>query len=240
MNSAALLEQLAMLREAGADRFDPVRFRYIEALANRAHGAREPLGERLTEKSSLSLRDYIVASTRAGGDERDNSPLGPVHPTIAALISLRRDLDRNQVGANSCASDFERQLQEQEGELLQGGLFTPAEGDADSVSTQQELTASPLKASQTMRVHQQRRAAEKRIELAIAEGPESPGPLNPQMLAIKALTIMRDISPQYLNRYVSYLDTLFWVEQLDTAANNKADKKNSRVGARAKSKKKTS
>ncbi|MBQ0758665.1 MAG: DUF2894 domain-containing protein, partial [Zhongshania sp.] len=66
--------------------------------------------------------------------------------------------------------------------------------------------------SQKMQVFQQRRAIERRVEIAIQQGPESPGPLNPQMLALKSLTAMRDLSPLYLNRYVNYLDALFWID----------------------------
>ena len=240
MNSDVLLQQVAELRESGADRFDPVRFRYIEALAQRAHSAREPLGEQLTEKSAQALQTYLGARAEACAANEQSKVLLP-SSTVTALAALRRDLNAGQATPLSAISDFEQQLQGQEVELLQGALSASAvieESVPKPASDALDSPAQPLKASQTMRAHLQRRAAEKRIDLAIAEGPESPGPLNPQMLAIKALTIMRDISPQYLNRYVSYLDTLFWVEQLATAANTKADKKNSRVGGRAKSKKK--
>jgi len=29
------------------------------------------------------------------------------------------------------------------------------------------------------------------------------------------LTTMRDLSPHYLSRFVSYIDTLFWLEQAE-------------------------
>jgi hypothetical protein len=35
------------------------------------------------------------------------------------------------------------------------------------------------------------------------------------MLAIRSLSTMQDISPAYLNRFISYVDTLFWLEQAD-------------------------
>ncbi len=241
MTSASLLDRIAELRESGVDGYDPVRFRYIEALAGRAHSAREAVSQRLADKADNALQAYLQASCQPCPKDKQASSRPP-NSTVVALAALRRDVAASQLAAPSGTSDFEQELQDQEGELLQDGLYAPSLTSASeslSVADGGELPAPPLKASQTMRVHQQRRAAEKRIELAIAEGPESPGPLNPQMLAIKSLTIMRDISPQYLNRYVAYLDTLFWVEQLDTAASNKTDKKNSRVGSRAKPKKKS-
>jgi len=54
---------------------------------------------------------------------------------------------------------------------------------------------------------------DKIIARAINEGPENPGPLNPQMLAIKSLINMRDLSPSYLRRFASYIETLLWLEK---------------------------
>jgi hypothetical protein len=51
------------------------------------------------------------------------------------------------------------------------------------------------------------------IARAINQGPENPGPLNPQMLAIKSLTQMRDLSPMYLRRFAAQIETLLWLEK---------------------------
>jgi len=247
MTNLALLEKIAALRAAGDDSFDPVRFRYIEALAIRAQQASEPLNEQLTAKSHRALSNYRNARAAAqelsaASDSAQVQPsAGCQSATVKALAELRQVLDLTQPQSVAGALSLEQEMQAQESTLLQSEMYAASPKPSPSQSAESETSAGPLKslkASQTMRVHQQRRAVEKRVELAIAEGPESPGPLNPQMLAIKALTMMRELSPQYLNRYVSYLDTLFWVEQLDTAANTKADKKNSRVGGRSKPKKK--
>ena len=57
--------------------------------------------------------------------------------------------------------------------------------------------------------------ADKVVNQALAEVPESAGPLNPQRLATRSLETMRDLSPHYLSRFVSYIDTLFWLEQAE-------------------------
>jgi hypothetical protein len=54
---------------------------------------------------------------------------------------------------------------------------------------------------------------DKIIARAIDEGPENPGPLNPQMLAIRSLTQMRDLSPTYLRRFAGQIETLLWLEK---------------------------
>lgn len=51
------------------------------------------------------------------------------------------------------------------------------------------------------------------IARAINDSPQNPGPHNPQMLAIDALTQMRDLSPKYLRRFASYIDTLSWLDK---------------------------
>ena len=55
--------------------------------------------------------------------------------------------------------------------------------------------------------------SEKRVTRVISEGPAAPGPLNPQALVIRTLATLRDLSPDYLRRFVSYADTLLWLEQ---------------------------
>jgi hypothetical protein len=55
--------------------------------------------------------------------------------------------------------------------------------------------------------------SERLVSLANNECPENSGHLNSQMLVTRSLCIMRDLSPSYLNRFVSYIDTLLWLER---------------------------
>lgn len=63
------------------------------------------------------------------------------------------------------------------------------------------------------RQSQVKRNSERLLTRIIQEGPEDAGPLNSQALIIRSLTIMRELSPGYINRFVSYMDTLLWLEQ---------------------------
>lgn len=72
-----------------------------------------------------------------------------------------------------------------------------------------------LKAKRVYQAMAQQQAAERIVQQAIEQGPENPGPLNPQQLAITALTQMRNLSPAYLTRYVNYIDSLFSLEQIN-------------------------
>ena len=49
--------------------------------------------------------------------------------------------------------------------------------------------------------------------MATFNAPEDSGPLNPQMLITESLSQLRDLSPGYLSRFVTYFDTLFWLQQ---------------------------
>lgn len=60
--------------------------------------------------------------------------------------------------------------------------------------------------------------SEKLVTRVIGEGPEAPGPLNPQALVIRTLATLRELSPDYLRRFVSYVDTLLWLEQAGEAS----------------------
>ncbi len=62
--------------------------------------------------------------------------------------------------------------------------------------------------------------AQKLVAQLIAQGPENPGPLNPHTLSIKALSHMRDLSPHYLYRFISYIDTLLWLDKTETRLNS--------------------
>ena len=52
-----------------------------------------------------------------------------------------------------------------------------------------------MESSRRFKQAQLKQMADELVETAIREKPEYPGPLNPQTLAIKALTHMRDFSP---------------------------------------------
>ena len=76
--------------------------------------------------------------------------------------------------------------------------------------------AGELSSAQYFRELRQQRAAQDRVSRALQEAPEDSGPLNPQKLVIRSMLAMRDLSPGYLARFVSYVDTLFWLENTGT------------------------
>ncbi len=55
--------------------------------------------------------------------------------------------------------------------------------------------------------------AEDDVTEAVERGPENAGPLNSHMLVLRTLGLMRELSPDYLRRFMTHADTLLWLEQ---------------------------
>ena len=58
-----------------------------------------------------------------------------------------------------------------------------------------------------------RLSAERRLTQSLAKLPENAGPLNSHQLVHRSLTLMRELSPEYLHRFMAYVDALLWIDQ---------------------------
>ena len=70
-----------------------------------------------------------------------------------------------------------------------------------------------LRSAQNFRDTWSRICAEDEVTQAVEQGPENAGPLNSHRLVLRTLALMRDLSPDYLRRFLSHADTLLWLEQ---------------------------
>ncbi|CAN7642244.1 DUF2894 domain-containing protein [Variovorax sp. LjRoot290] len=158
-------------RERGDHRFDPVRFRFIEALARRAaaHGG-----------DARRILDDRVAKLLAAYDE---------------------DLER----APCADSTTTREGQPHRGALAElvdhVGRHASSYGD------------SALKTLGYFRSTWSRLSADRRLTQSLATVPQNAGPLNSRHLVHRSLMLMRELSPEYLHRFMSYVDALQWVDQ---------------------------
>jgi hypothetical protein len=59
-------------------------------------------------------------------------------------------------------------------------------------------------------------SVQKQVTQAIAQAPQNAGPINSHMLVLRSLGLMRDLSPDYLNRFMGYVDTLFFLDSAET------------------------
>ena len=59
-------------------------------------------------------------------------------------------------------------------------------------------------------------SVQKQVSQAIAQAPQNAGPINSHMLVLRSLGLMRDLSPDYLHRFMGYVDTLLFLDSPET------------------------
>ena len=62
-------------------------------------------------------------------------------------------------------------------------------------------------------------AAEQRLRQTLAQVPPQAGPLNSHHLVHRALATMQEVSPAYLQRFVTHVEALLWMERRQASAN---------------------
>ncbi|MDH6169082.1 hypothetical protein M2282_004246 [Variovorax boronicumulans] len=80
-------------------------------------------------------------------------------------------------------------------------------------SDRMDPATNELKMLQFFRSTWSKLSAERRLTQSLARLPQNAGPLNSHNLVHQSLTLMRELSPEYLNKFVSYVDALLWVDQ---------------------------
>ncbi|WP_455286719.1 DUF2894 domain-containing protein [Cupriavidus necator] len=193
MNNDRAADARAMLdawRESGADRVDPVRFRFMEALARRAAGhggdARRLLDDRLSglvEAYGQALQRAECTADHAGGTVQ---PGESASGTLAGLVDYMR--------ANAQTMDHN------------AASRTPAPRRIAPAAP--ELIDYFRDTWTRVSIGQQLRQSLERV-------PEHAGPLNSNHLVHRSLSLMREMSPGYLEHFLSYVDAMSWLEQLN-------------------------
>jgi hypothetical protein len=180
---------LAALRERGAQRADPVRFRFIEALARRAEGQPEPVSRLLDARLAHALDDYIARHVEALPDDAPPSASASASASAHAPSPL--------------------------GELVQSLARAPAAAAAPGPHHAKSATPE-LQALDFFRHTWARLAVHRSMNQSLAKTPKNAGPLNSHRLVLRSLEVMREVSPAYLNRFVTYVDALLVLDGMGT------------------------
>ena len=61
-------------------------------------------------------------------------------------------------------------------------------------------------------------AVHRSLNQSIAKTPKNAGPLNSHRLVLRSLEVMREVSPEYLNRFVGYVDALLVLDGMGSPA----------------------
>ena len=96
---------------------------------------------------------------------------------------------------------------------------TPRATQTGETATAQPATqpAPELKAVSIFRDAWSKLSTEQQLTQTLAQAPENAGPMNSQHLVLRSLQLMRDVAPDYLQGFMSHIDTLIWLEQADPA-----------------------
>jgi hypothetical protein len=82
-----------------------------------------------------------------------------------------------------------------------------------ATATGQPSARPELRSAQAFRETWSRICAEEEVTEAVQRGPDNAGPLNSHMLVLRTLGLMRELSPDYLRRFMAHADTLLWLDQ---------------------------
>lgn len=206
---------IASLRSAGANQFDPVRLHYIDVLAKRAIAHQGSVKRMLDARLAQALAAFKERFDQAQCDARE-----AVARTVPQYPHAANDLQRLFV-----AGDFKglRQLivilKTSEQRTSLGALVHQLEQHSlENTDVRLEVNAgsrSELKTVRNFRNTWSKLSADKQVAQALEQAPKNAGPINSHMLVLRSLALMRDISPDYLNRFMSYADTLLCLDQCE-------------------------
>ncbi len=178
-------------RECGADRLNPVRFHFMEALARRSASHSGDARRLLNEKLSTLINAYAAEIQGAESAANDAcSKTTPTEPVRGPLTELNAYI----------ASQ------------------APEGGIAATATTTERPAYPELWAIDYFRETWSKVSANQQIRQSQKHVPDNAGPLNSNHLVHRSLLLMGKLSPGYLRHFLSYVDGLSWLEQLNTGA----------------------
>jgi len=207
---------LAALRAAGLAERDPLRLRFLEALARRAaaqQGAARQTLVALLARRLAEARAALAAAT-APSASAPRQTAAPAAAGRAALADLAALLHRLQQAAPS--GDASPPAPAPGPARAAPAMSAMSAMSAEGAQGTPGAAAPPLpelKALRAFRSSWTRLSVQQRLRQSQARLPGNAGPLNAQALALRTLQTLEGLSPAYLACLVSQLDTLGWLEQ---------------------------
>lgn len=172
-------------REQHADRLDPVRFQMMDALERRAANHQGEARRLLDSKLSTLIDTYAGDLEKAASGSAGSAQAAD----RSALVEL---LDHIALSAAT------------RNQVLAAHNVTPPSSNYPTLETLAEFKKiwSAVRAGSQLRQ-------------SLEQVPENAGPLNSGALVHRSIGLMRELSPGYLQQFLSYIDALSWVEQIN-------------------------
>lgn len=199
-NATSASELLGAWRQRQAERLDPLRFRFIEALARRVDAHHGQARRLLEQKLSALLDAYAAdlarmpAATTAETDTDDGAAIADpdTAPAATATATARSPL----------------------GDLLQRFAGGAAHDANDTANAMPPQPAQQLPALDDARRLWTELRSRSQLRQSLQQAPADAGPLNSGVLVHRALALMRTLSPGYLQHFLAYVDALSWLQQM--------------------------
>ncbi|WP_254902541.1 DUF2894 domain-containing protein [Trinickia caryophylli] len=190
-----------MWRASGADRMDRLRFDLIDAMERRTAGYGGEPRKVLDDKLARLVEAYAADLERTCAEARCNAG----QDAAAACADTGADIGRG------------RQARGPLGELADKlSSRWPASGqdDTERGGRAQAGVEPPTDVVDYFRGVWSKVSTERQLRQSLEQVPGNAGPLNSNSLVYRALMLMRELSPDYLQRFMAYADTLSWMEQM--------------------------
>jgi hypothetical protein len=200
---------LDALRASGAAARDPVRFAYIAALARRAATQPPAIRQALTARISAAARELAARPAPATSEISRKSTTSPLAELLAYISQ-----HAHEPPAATETADHQGDLSPRP-RSLRGAVNRHFEQDSKNASASRSGQGPELKSVAYFRNEWSKLSTEQQLTQTLAQAPENAGPMNSQHLVLRSLERMRDIAPDYLQGFMSYIDTLIWLEHAD-------------------------
>jgi len=197
VNTANWQARLDALQASGADHHDPVRFAYLVALTRRAATATEPVRQLLMAKTA-ALADELAARPTPFPEAHPESAAPSPLAELLAYISLHAHVQMEATQPATASVAVNRNFRPN---FQNSSVGNPP--------------AAELKSVTYFRNTWSRLSTEQQLTQTLAQAPANAGPMNSQHLVLRSLEVMRDISPDYLQAFMSYIDALIWLDHAD-------------------------
>ena len=176
-------------RQQHADRLDPIRFHFMDALERRAAShdgeARRILDGRLSALLAAYADELDKAATHADSARCMTTPDASTDGALGELIDLIADRAASR-----------------------GDLTTRDAAQPPSSFPELGALADFKKIWSKVRTDSQ-------LRQSLEQAPANAGPLNSGALVHRSIALMRELSPGYLQQFLAYIDALAWIEQLN-------------------------
>ena len=183
------------LRARAASRVDAVRLRVLEALKRRGAGLDDAVRRALDDKATALATAWLADAAVDPAVDDTQCRIDDGMPHRSALAELVSRLGRP-------ASTI------------------PARAGPTRSQDVSSVPASPaeLETLAYFRRTWSRLSADQRVAESLSTLPENAGPLNSHHLVHRSLSAMRELSPEYLERFIAHVDALLWLDLANESA----------------------